>query len=172
MKRLEALAAVEKRTDLPDFKTGDMVKVHVRVVEGEKERIQIFEGVVIEGVGERSHIHRSEDLWRYRCREDISAQQPDDQQDRARSQRESAPGETELSAGPGRQARPREGTARYQHEDGGIGYHRESPCGSVRCRGRGKPGNDLSQAWTWGGEISGILNVCSKQRIIPLSGCN
>ncbi len=47
MKRLEALAAVEKRTDLPDFKTGDMVKVHVRVVEGEKERIQIFEGVVI-----------------------------------------------------------------------------------------------------------------------------
>ncbi|MFC1500621.1 50S ribosomal protein L19 [Candidatus Zixiibacteriota bacterium] len=47
MKRLEALAAVEKRTDLPDFKTGDSVKVHVRVVEGEKERIQIFEGIVI-----------------------------------------------------------------------------------------------------------------------------
>ena len=47
MKRLEALAAVEKRTDLPDFRTGDSVKVHVRVIEGEKERIQIFEGVVI-----------------------------------------------------------------------------------------------------------------------------
>lgn len=47
MKRLEALAAIEKRTDLPDFRTGDSIKVYVRVVEGEKERIQIFEGVVI-----------------------------------------------------------------------------------------------------------------------------
>lgn len=47
MKRLEALAAIEKRTDLPDFRTGDTIKVYVRVVEGEKERIQIFEGVVI-----------------------------------------------------------------------------------------------------------------------------
>ncbi len=47
MKRLEALAAGEKRTDLPDFRTGDSIKVYVRVVEGEKERIQIFEGVVI-----------------------------------------------------------------------------------------------------------------------------
>lgn len=47
MKRLEALAAAEKRDDLPDFKTGDTIKVHVRVIEGEKERIQVFEGVVI-----------------------------------------------------------------------------------------------------------------------------
>lgn len=47
MKRFEAIAMGEKRTDLPDFKPGDTIKVHVRVVEGEKERIQIFEGVVI-----------------------------------------------------------------------------------------------------------------------------
>lgn len=47
MKRLEALAVSEKRTDLPDFKSGDTVKVHVRVVEGEKERVQVFEGIVI-----------------------------------------------------------------------------------------------------------------------------
>ena len=47
MKRVEAIALGEKRTDLPDFKSGDTIKVHVRVVEGEKERIQIFEGVVI-----------------------------------------------------------------------------------------------------------------------------
>ncbi|MBU0681575.1 MAG: 50S ribosomal protein L19 [Proteobacteria bacterium] len=33
--------------DLPDFRTGDTVKVHIRIIEGEKERIQIFEGVVI-----------------------------------------------------------------------------------------------------------------------------
>jgi large subunit ribosomal protein L19 len=35
------------RTDLPDFRPGDNVKVHVRLKEGEKERIQIFEGLVI-----------------------------------------------------------------------------------------------------------------------------
>ncbi|MCS7208752.1 MAG: 50S ribosomal protein L19 [Fimbriimonadales bacterium] len=35
------------KKDLPDFRPGDTVRVHVRVVEGGKERIQIFEGVVI-----------------------------------------------------------------------------------------------------------------------------
>ncbi len=35
------------RDDLPDFRAGDTVKVHVRVVEGERERIQVFEGIVI-----------------------------------------------------------------------------------------------------------------------------
>jgi len=35
------------KTDIPDFRPGDNVKVHVRLKEGEKERIQIFEGLVI-----------------------------------------------------------------------------------------------------------------------------
>lgn len=35
------------RTDLPAFNVGDTVKVHVKVVEGKRERIQIFEGIVI-----------------------------------------------------------------------------------------------------------------------------
>jgi len=35
------------RTDVPDFRPGDTVKVHVRVTEGSRERIQIFQGVVI-----------------------------------------------------------------------------------------------------------------------------
>jgi large subunit ribosomal protein L19 len=39
------------RTDLPDFSPGDTVKVHVRVVEGAKERIQVFQGVVIRRQG-------------------------------------------------------------------------------------------------------------------------
>jgi len=37
----------QMRTDIPDFKTGDTVKVHARIKEGEKERIQVFQGVVI-----------------------------------------------------------------------------------------------------------------------------
>jgi large subunit ribosomal protein L19 len=46
----ERLALVEKamlRTDLPEFKPGDTVRVQVKIKEGEKERIQAFEGVVI-----------------------------------------------------------------------------------------------------------------------------
>ena len=35
------------RQDLPDFQPGDTVRVHVRVVEGERERVQVFEGIVV-----------------------------------------------------------------------------------------------------------------------------
>ena len=35
------------KTELPDFRPGDTVRVHVRVVEGERERVQVFEGIVI-----------------------------------------------------------------------------------------------------------------------------
>jgi large subunit ribosomal protein L19 len=35
------------RDDVPEFRAGDTVRVHVRVVEGERERVQVFEGVVI-----------------------------------------------------------------------------------------------------------------------------
>jgi large subunit ribosomal protein L19 len=35
------------KDDLPDFRAGDTVRVHVRVVEGERERVQVFEGIVI-----------------------------------------------------------------------------------------------------------------------------
>ncbi len=46
-KLLEAVEASQLRTDFPEFKVGDNVKVHVRIREGAKERIQIFEGLVI-----------------------------------------------------------------------------------------------------------------------------
>src|SRR5437879_1171187 len=39
------------RTDLPEFRPGDTVKVHVRVVEGSRERVQVFQGVVIRRQG-------------------------------------------------------------------------------------------------------------------------
>ena len=41
------ISSSQHRTDLPDFKVGDIVKVHQKIREGEKERIQIFEGLVI-----------------------------------------------------------------------------------------------------------------------------
>jgi large subunit ribosomal protein L19 len=47
MNRLTELVKDQLRTDYPKFKAGDRVRVHVRVVEGNKERIQQFEGDVI-----------------------------------------------------------------------------------------------------------------------------
>lgn len=47
MRVLEQLEKEQVRTDLPDFRPGDTVKVHVKIKEGEKERIQVFEGIVI-----------------------------------------------------------------------------------------------------------------------------
>ena len=44
---IEAIEAEQLRSDVPAFRPGDSVKVHVKVVEGEKERIQVFEGVVL-----------------------------------------------------------------------------------------------------------------------------
>jgi large subunit ribosomal protein L19 len=47
MRGLEQIEKEQMRTDLPDFRAGDTVKVHVKIKEGEKERIQVFEGIVI-----------------------------------------------------------------------------------------------------------------------------
>ena len=47
MNILDQVNAKSLREDIPDFQAGDTVKVHVRVVEGNKERVQVFEGVVI-----------------------------------------------------------------------------------------------------------------------------
>ena len=45
---IEKLEREQMRLDIPDFTSGDTVKVHVKIKEGEKERIQMFQGVVID----------------------------------------------------------------------------------------------------------------------------
>ena len=47
MNTLQAIENEQLRRDLPPFRTGDTVRVHVKIREGEKERIQVFEGVVL-----------------------------------------------------------------------------------------------------------------------------
>ncbi len=47
MNRIEAVFPAARRRDLPPFRPGDTVRVHVNITEGEKQRIQVFEGVVI-----------------------------------------------------------------------------------------------------------------------------
>ena len=51
MNTLDALDAESLRSDVPDFRPGDTLKVHVRVVEGSRERVQLFQGVVIRRQG-------------------------------------------------------------------------------------------------------------------------
>jgi len=51
MNTLDALDAESLRDDIPEFRPGDSVKVHVRVVEGNRSRIQVFQGVVLRRQG-------------------------------------------------------------------------------------------------------------------------
>ncbi|GAP02789.1 50S ribosomal protein L19 [Fructobacillus pseudoficulneus] len=48
---LEKLTSTQLRTDIPEFRAGDSVRVHARIVEGTRERVQLFEGVVIKRKG-------------------------------------------------------------------------------------------------------------------------
>ena len=52
MQSLDAIDAASLRTDIPSFRPGDTVKVHVRVIEGNRSRIQVFQGVVIRRQGD------------------------------------------------------------------------------------------------------------------------
>lgn len=51
MDLIRSIEAEQLREDIPDFRPGDTVRVHIRVVEGAKERIQPYEGVVIQRRG-------------------------------------------------------------------------------------------------------------------------
>ncbi len=51
MKSIDAVQQDALRRDLPPFRAGDTVRVHVRIREGDKERVQIFEGVVLQRRG-------------------------------------------------------------------------------------------------------------------------
>jgi large subunit ribosomal protein L19 len=54
-KVIETLERAQLRDDIPQFKAGDTVRVHFRVIEGQRQRIQVFEGIVIkrQGAGAR-----------------------------------------------------------------------------------------------------------------------
>ncbi len=62
MDLINTVTANQIRTDIPNFKAGDTLRVHTRVIEGEKERVQIFEGVCIRrkggGVHETFTVHK------------------------------------------------------------------------------------------------------------------
>jgi len=51
MNIVQQIGREQLRSDIPEFRPGDTVKVHVKVIEGQRERIQVFEGVVIKRRG-------------------------------------------------------------------------------------------------------------------------
>jgi large subunit ribosomal protein L19 len=51
MNTLDVLDTESLRSDVPDFRAGDTLKVHVRVIEGNRSRVQVFQGVVIRRQG-------------------------------------------------------------------------------------------------------------------------
>ena len=59
---IEEIESSQLKTDIPDFRVGDTVKVHIRIIEGEKERIQVFTGTVIarkgSGLSETFSVYR------------------------------------------------------------------------------------------------------------------
>ncbi len=65
MDLLRNIEAAQLRDDLPEFGPGDTVRVHVKVVEGEKHRVQIFQGVVLAirggGIGETFTVRKVTD---------------------------------------------------------------------------------------------------------------
>jgi large subunit ribosomal protein L19 len=65
MDKIKLVEAAQLKTGLPDFKAGDTINVHVRVVEGDKERIQQFQGVVIgtrgSGIGATFRVRKISD---------------------------------------------------------------------------------------------------------------
>ena len=59
---LEKIETSQLKTDIPNFNVGDTIKVHIRIIEGEKERIQVFTGIVIarkgSGISETFSMYR------------------------------------------------------------------------------------------------------------------
>lgn len=72
---LSAITEEYKKSDIPAFGVGDTVKVHIKIKEGQRERIQILEGFVLkkQNGGHRRDFYSKKNRIRRRCRKDIPA---------------------------------------------------------------------------------------------------
>ena len=75
---IDAIAASVVRDDIPAFRPGDTLKVNVKVVEGTRSRVQLFQGVVIrrQGSGVRRDVHGPQGQLRRRRRAHVPACTP------------------------------------------------------------------------------------------------
>ena len=114
MERLDALSRGTPRTDLPAFDAGDTVRVMVRVREGDKERLQAFEGIVHLQAGRRRQreLHRPEGLGGRGRGAHLPGAEPDHRLDRDGAARPGAPGQAVLPPRAERQSGAHQGAAR------------------------------------------------------------
>ena len=138
----EHLAEIAGDKAIPDFSAGDTVRVNVRVVEGNRERVQAFEGVCIarRNAGLNSSFTVRKLSYGEGRRTRLSALQPAGRIDRDYPPRQGPPGQALLSARPDRQAGPyRRADDRPRHEEGRGGRGSRRKRGSARtCRGSGE----------------------------------
>ena len=133
---IDDLSGATKRDDVPDFRAGDTIKVHVKVVEGNRSRVQVFQGVVIKlqgsGVGRTFTVRKVS--FGVGVERTFPIHSPDLREDRDRHPRRRAPREALLPAQPARQGCQDQGAPR------GLSARRSRRwLGSVRDeRGRGR----------------------------------
>ena len=85
MNIIEAIEQDYKRDDIPEFGVGDTLKVYIKIKEGNRERIQMFEGFVLKNSERRSgqDLYRQKDLFRRRCGKDFPYSLSDDRKSRS-----------------------------------------------------------------------------------------
>ena len=111
----QILELVEKsslKTEIPDFNIGDTVDVHTKILEGDKERIQVFSGVVIarSGSGSREMFTVRRIVFERRRRTQVPAPFAAHRQDRSQARRRRPTGQALLPPRPDRQVDPPQGT--------------------------------------------------------------
>ena len=113
MNTLDALDAASLRSDIPDFRPGDTVKVHVKVIEGSRSRIQVFAGHVIrrQGGGIRETFTVRKISFGVGVERTLPGALPEPGPDRAGHPRRCPPGQAVLPARPARQGRQDQGKA-------------------------------------------------------------
>ena len=106
MSIIQKIEQEQLKPNISSFKVGDTIRVHTRVVEGDKERIQIFTGIVIGTARHRAQfdVHRSPHLLRGRRGTCFPFALPAHRQDRSRASRECAPVQAQLPSRSQRQA--------------------------------------------------------------------
>ena len=109
MNATDLVDRTQLRDDIPDFAPGDTLKVHVRVVEGNRERVQVFQGVVIrrKGSGSRETFTVRKVSFGVGVERTFPVHSPIVAKIERRHPRRRAPGEALLPPRPGREGRAR-----------------------------------------------------------------
>ena len=132
---IDRLIAKTRRTDLPQFKPGDTVRVHVKIKEGDKERLQAFEGLVIsKGKRQSAELHRPQDELRAGCGAYLPAELEGHRQDRRAAFGTRSPRQAVLPTRTARQSRP-PARSRYSYRPEAVGWERENSLVILRSTG-------------------------------------